>query len=563
MGALSKVERIKAASNHLRGQISEELAAASDAFSEDSAQVLKFHGVYQQDDRDRRKEARARGLDKHWMMMIRTRIPGGVVSPDGYLAHDRIAREWGNSTLRVTTRQDFQLHGVLKGDLKNSLKAINDALMTSLGGCGDQERNIMACPAPEGGRLREEVDVFLADLVRALTPSTGAYHEIWIDGEMAAGGVPVGEDEPLYGETYLPRKFKTAIAIEGDNCVDVYSNDLGLIAMRAPGGGLAGVNLLVGGGLGRTANKPDTFPTVALPLAFVLPDQAVAAARAVVTVQRDFGDRVNRRHARLKYLIHDRGVDWFRERVQERVDFPLRPARPLTWSPVDDHLGWHPQPNGNLYYGLYIENGRIKDEGEFRLLTALRGLVQTYRPRLLLTAQQNLILADLPRAARGAVEATLRKHGVPLSGEISNTLRHSMGCPAYPTCGLAVAESERALPALIRRIEGVVAELGLEDERISYRMTGCPNGCARPYLGDVGFVGTTLGKYDVFLGGDFDGTRLNTLFAPNVLLQEIPDLLRGPLAAFAAERSAGEGFGDWCQRHGVATLRERFAESVA
>ncbi|TME17431.1 MAG: NADPH-dependent assimilatory sulfite reductase hemoprotein subunit [Chloroflexi bacterium] len=563
MGALSKVERIKAASNHLRGQISEELAAASDAFSEDSAQVLKFHGVYQQDDRDRRKEARARGLDKHWMMMIRTRIPGGVVSPDGYLAHDRIAREWGNSTLRVTTRQDFQLHGVLKGDLKNSLKAINDALMTSLGGCGDQERNIMACPAPEGGRLREEVDVFLADLVRALTPSTGAYHEIWIDGEMAAGGVPVGEDEPLYGETYLPRKFKTAIAIEGDNCVDVYSNDLGLIAMRAPGGGLAGVNLLVGGGLGRTANKPDTFPTVALPLAFVLPDQAVAAARAVVTVQRDFGDRVNRRHARLKYLIHDRGVDWFRERVQERVDFPLRPARPLTWSPVDDHLGWHPQPNGNLYYGLYIENGRIKDEGEFRLLTALRSLVQTYRPRLLLTAQQNLILADLPRTGRGAVEATLRKHGVPLSGEISNTLRHSMGCPAYPTCGLAVAESERALPALIRRIEGVVAELGLEDERISYRMTGCPNGCARPYLGDVGFVGTTLGKYDVFLGGDFDGTRLNTLFAPNVLLQEIPDLLRGPLAAFAAERSAGEGFGDWCQRHGVATLRERFAESVA
>ena len=421
----------------------------------------------------------------------------------------------------------------------------------------------MACPAPEGGRLREEVDVFLADLVRALTPSTGAYHEIWIDGEMAAGGVPVGEDEPLYGETYLPRKFKTAIAIEGDNCVDVYSNDLGLIAMRAPGGGLAGVNLLVGGGLGRTANKPDTFPTVALPLAFVLPDQAVAAARAVVTVQRDFGDRVNRRHARLKYLIHDRGVDWFRERVQERVDFPLRPARPLTWSPVDDHLGWHPQPNGNLYYGLYIENGRIKDEGEFRLLTALRSLVQTYRPRLLLTAQQNLILADLPRSGRGAVEATLRKHGVPLSGEISNTLRHSMGCPAYPTCGLAVAESERALPALIRRIEGVVAELGLEDERISYRMTGCPNGCARPYLGDVGFVGTTLGKYDVFLGGDFDGTRLNTLFAPNVLLQEIPDLLRGPLAAFAAERSAGEGFGDWCQRHGVATLRERFAESVA
>jgi sulfite reductase (ferredoxin) len=561
--ALSKVERIKAASNHLRGGIAGELAAPAEPFSEDSAQLLKFHGVYQQDDRDRRKEARARGLDKHWQMMIRTRIPGGLVSPEGYLAHDDIAERWGNQTIRVTTRQAIQLHGVVKGDLRATIRAISSSLMTSLGGCGDQERNILCCPAPESGRFREAVNAFLADLVHELSARTSAYHEIWIDGELADGGIPEGEEEPLYGESYLPRKFKTAIAIEGDNCVDVYSNDLGLVAMRGPGGTLAGVNLLVGGGLGRTANKPETFPTVAQPLAFVLPEQAVAAARAVVTVQRDFGDRANRRHARLKYLVHDRGIDWFRERVQERLDFQLQPARPLTWTPVDDHLGWHHQADGDLYYGLYVENGRIQDAGGVNLRTALRRLVERFRPTLFLTAQQNVIVTGLRAADRPAVEALLREHGVPLSEDISNTLRHSMACPAYPTCGLAVAESERALPGLIRQLEPIVAELGLAGERISYRMTGCPNGCARPYLGDVGFVGTTLGKYDVFLGGDFGGTRLNELFARNVPLAEIPDLLKGPLAAFAGEREGEEGFGDYCHRVGVARLRERFLAGVA
>jgi sulfite reductase (ferredoxin) len=560
---VSKVERIKAASNHLRGNIAEELTAPAEPFSEDSAQLLKFHGIYQQDDRDRRKEARARGADKHWQMMIRTRIPGGVVSPEGYLAHDDIAQQWGNGTVRVTTRQAIQLHGVLKGDLQKTIRGISESLMTSLGGCGDQERNILCCPAPEGGKFRAQVNRFLASLVGELSARTRAYHEIWIDGELVGGGIPEGEEESLYGESYLPRKFKTAIAIEGDNCVDVYSNDLGLVAMRGRDGGLAGINLVVGGGLGRTANKPETFPTVAVPMAFVEPEQAVAAARAVVTVQRDFGDRVNRRHARLKYLIHDRGVDWFRERVQERLDFQLQPPRPMTWTPVDDHLGWHRQPGGELYYGLYVENGRIKDEGELRLRSALRRLVEELRPMLHLTAQQNVILIGLKPSQKERVEAVLREHGVALSEEISNTLRHSMACPAYPTCGLAVAESERTLPSLIRQIEALVAEVGLAGERISYRMTGCPNGCARPYLGDVGFVGTTLGKYDVFLGGDFDGTRLNELFARNVPLAEIPSLLRGPLTAFAEERGAGEGFGDWCHRAGVDALRERFLEAVA
>jgi sulfite reductase (ferredoxin) len=562
LDGLTKVERIKACSNHLRGAIAEELVQDAPAFGEESVQLLKFHGVYQQDDRDRRKEARARGLDKHHQMMIRTRIPGGLVTPEGYLAHDEIAGAWANGTLRVTTRQDFQLHGVLKGDLRASVRAINEALMTTLGGCGDQERNVMCCPAPASDRFHSEVSAFLSELVPALTPATRAYHEIWIDGALESSGQPEAEVEDLYGERYLPRKFKTAIALEDDNCVDVYSNDMGLVARRGEDGGLAGIDVLVGGGLGRTANKPETFPAVATPLAFVEPDQAVATCRAVVSVQRDHGDRVDRRHARLKYLVHDRGVDWFRERVQERLPFRLGASRPLAWRPVDDHLGWHEQGDGRFYYGLYVENGRIKDEDGVDLRSALRELIGRLGLTTRLTAQQNVILTGLRAADRPTVERVLRDHGVPLSEDLSNTLRHSMGCPAYPTCGLAVAESERVLPALIRRIEGLVGELGLADERISIRMTGCPNGCARPYLGDVGFVGTTLGKYDVYLGGDFGGTRLNELYARNVPIGDIPELLRHPLAAYGVERLPGEGFGDWSSRMGVEQLRERFSQPV-
>jgi sulfite reductase (ferredoxin) len=581
----SKNETIKARSQHLRGTIKEELQEDAPAFTEEAVNILKFHGVYQQDDRDRRKEARALGLGKAYMMMIRTRVPGGVVSPEGYLAHDDIATRWGNGTLRVTTRQDFQLHGVVKSDLHGTIKTINQALMTTLGGCGDQERNIMCCPAPIEDDFRQAVRVELARLVPALTPSTRAYAEIWIDGELATSTAPPDETEPLYGEQYLPRKFKTAVVLEGDNCVDAYSNDLALVAMRAPGGGVAGWNVLVGGGLGRTHNKPETYPAVAVPMAFVEPDRVVATARAVVTVQRDFGDRTNRRHARLKYLVAERGVDWFREQVQGHLDFMLQAPRELHWDPVDDHLGWHrqeeddfsPPPalaghlpregggvdDGRWFYGLYVENGRIGDAGQVRLRTALRSIVEGLRLVVHLTPQQNVILTGIAASDRERVEAILRDHGVPLSEDVSRTLRNAMACPAYPTCGLAVAESERILPELIRRIEKMVAELGLQDEAISWRMTGCPNGCARPYLGDVGFVGTTLGKYDVYLGGDFEGTRLNTLYATNVPLAEIPDLLRAPLETFRDQRRPAEGFGDFCDRVGVATLADRVSPVVA
>jgi sulfite reductase (ferredoxin) len=552
---LSKNETVKATSNHLRGLIKEELLEDTPAFGDDSETLLKFHGIYQQDDRDRRKEARAKGLTKHHQLMIRTRIPGGVVSADAYIAHDEISRKWANGTLRVTTRQDFQLHGVLKGDIKKSIAAINESLLTTLGGCGDVERNIMCCPEPIADQFHDEVDRSIGAMVTELTPKTRAYHEIWLDGEVVETSEP--EVEPLYKEQYLPRKFKTTVALEGDNCVDVYAHDLAIVAMKSSDGKLRGFNVLVGGGLGRTHNKPETFVAVAQPLAFVEPDQIVDVAREVVAVQRDYGDRTNRRHARLKYTIADRGLDWFRDEVQNRVTFKLQLPEPLTWKPVDDHLGWHEQGDGRLYVGIYIDNGRIADVDGVRSRTGLRKIVDELRPEVRLTAQQNVILAAIDPADRPRVEELMAEHGIVPVEEIPQAIRNSMACPAIPTCGLAVAEAERALPGLIRKLATLLDEVGLADERISFRMSGCPNGCSRPYLGDVGFVGTTLGKYDVMLGGDFDGTRLNRVFAANVPIAEIPDLLRPLFVTYRSERKPGEGFGNWTDRVGFEALRAK------
>ena len=560
LDGMSGNETVKSTSNHLRGLIKEELLEDTPAFGDASETLLKFHGIYQQDDRDRRKEARAKGLDKHHQLMIRTRIPGGVVSADAYIAHDEISQRWANGTLRVTTRQDFQLHGVLKGDIKKSIRGINDALLTTLGGCGDVERNIMCCPEPLADRFHGEVDRAIGSMVAALTPRTRAYHEIWLDGEVVTSSEP--EVEPLYGEQYLPRKFKTTVALEGDNCVDVHAHDLSVVAMRSSDGSLRGFNVLVGGGLGRTHNKPETFVAAAVPLCFVAPGQVVDLAREVVAVQRDYGDRANRRHARLKYTIADRGLDWFREEVQRRVTFKLQPPEPLTWKPVDDHLGWHEQGDGRFYVGIFIENGRIADVDGVRSRTGLRRIVEELRPQVRLTAQQNVILAGIAPADRARVDELMAEHGIAPVESIPLAIRNSMACPAIPTCGLAVAEAERALPGLIRTLATLLDEVGLGGERISFRMSGCPNGCSRPYLGDVGFVGTTLGKYDVMLAGDFNGTRLNRVYASNLPIAGIPALLRPMFVRFGTERRADEGFGDWVNRIGFEALRESMATGV-
>jgi sulfite reductase (ferredoxin) len=557
-GEPSQVERIKEASSGLRGPLAEEVRNDSTHLSEEAKQVLKFHGSYQQDDRDVRRQRKKEGLDPAYSFMIRSRVPGGVLSPDQYLVHDRLAALYGGGTLRVTTRQTIQLHGVLKGDLAPSIRSLNEALVTTLATCGDVNRNVLACPAPTAAGLRREALAAARLISEHLLPRTRAYHEIWIDGELAAGGAP--EPDPIYGKRYLPRKFKTAIGFPDDNCTDVYSNDLGFLVIPAEGDGgedapLAGFNVLVGGGLGQTHGKEETYPRLADPLGFIAPDEVVEVATAVVTTQRDFGNRSDRRRARLKYLIDERGLEWFRGEVERRIGRPLAPPRPVAVGAVHDHLGWHEQGDGRLFYGLFVENGRIADTEGARLRTALRRVVRDLRPGLNLTPQQNVLLTGIERGRQALVEAILDDHGVTRGAALPLVRRWAMACPALPTCPLALAEAERALPGLLEEIEGELERLDLSDSPFTVRMTGCPNGCARPYTADLAFVGRSLDKYVVYVGGNLEGTRLGEVYADLVPRERLVATVRPLLERFGAERRPDERFGDFWHRLGPDALR--------
>ena len=556
----SGVEVLKEQSRHLRGTVAETLNSDAPKFSEDEYQLLKFHGVYQQDDRDERAAARQAGRDKAWIMMIRAKIPGGALTADQYLRFDDLAIRYADGTLRVTTRQCFQLHHVLKRNLKRTISEINDALITTLGACGDVERNLMACPAPDERVLAAEVQRYARLLSDHTLPATRAYHEIWINGEKVVTSEQP-KVEPLYGDTYLPRKFKSGLAIQGDNCIDVYSQDVGMVA-HEENGRLAGFTVLVGGGMGMTHGNAATHPRVADPICFVEPDALVDTFLTIIKIQRDHGNRANRKLARLKYLIDDWGVDAFRAEMGRRLGCQLAPPRPLQWQGNPDHLGWNQQHDGRWFLGLWIENGRIADRDDMQRRTAFRELVAHFRPEVRLTAQQNILFGGFQADERAAVEDLLRAHGVPLVEQIPAALRFALACPAIPTCGLALAEAERALPAVIRRIDAVLADLGLGDERLSVRMTGCPNGCARPYLGDIGFVGRTPGKYQVYVGGDFEGTRLNALLADMVPAEDLAARLRPLFILFREERQPGEGFGNFCHRTGIERLRSLVADGA-
>lgn len=553
-GKPSKVEEIKRASGHLRGRIVEELQAQTAQFTDDSVQLLKFHGMYQQDDRDLRAKLKKAGREKAYSLMIRARIPGGVLTAQQYLQFDRLADRFGNGSMRITTRQTFQLHGILKSNIKQTLQGIHDVLVTTLGGCGDQVRNILMCPAPRADGLHDELRPFLLRLVEALGARTGAYHEIWLDGEPVSMGERENE-EPLYGDTYLPRKFKLAMAIEGDNCVDVYANDLGIVAHHDDGC-LTGFSILVGGGMGRTVAKADTYPRLADPLAFIPPEQLVEVVTAIVTIQRDFGNRSDRRYSRFKYLLDERGLAWFREELERRLGYTLMPARPLKWLDTSDHLGWHRHGDDAWCLGVHVPNGRVVDRDGRRLKSALHTIVTRFAPMVRMTCEQNILFSGLSETAKEVVEDILREAGVPLVEEISSTVRHAMACVALPTCGLATAESERALPQVLQELEVLMADLGLGHEAISIRMTGCANGCARPYIGDIGFVGRSPGKYDLFLGGDFFGARLNACYAEMVPIDTFTQRLRPLFEAFKSERLGNERFGDYCYRVGPERLRE-------
>lgn len=569
---LSPVEGFKSASNFLRGTIHEELLDGSTCFGKANEQLLKNHGTYQQDDRDARAELRAAGggkADKAYIFMVRTKIPGGKLTSDQMLAELDLCDEVGNATLRITTRQGLQLHGVAKTNLQRTIRRIDEVQLSTLAACGDVERNVMCCPAPHrNDPVHDQMQALATRLAEHLCPKTRAYHEIWLQdpatGEksLVGGGAAHGgngdghvhEDvEPIYGPTYLPRKFKTAIGLPGDNCVDMYANDLALMAI-CENYRIAGYNLLVGGGFGVTPSAKKTFPAIAKKLAFIRPEQAVDVCTEIVKVQRDFGNRSDRKVARLKYLLHDWGLERFKAKVEEYYGQKLPEPHPQDVWGYEDHLGWHEQGDGRWFYGLNVENGRIHDVGPLRLKTALREICGTLRPNLRLTAHQSVLFCDLAPEQRGALEGLLLKHGVKQLHEISNARRWSMACVAWPTCGLSITEAERALPGLIDRLEVELARLGLADEKFAIRMTGCPNGCARPYNADIGLVGKTAGKYTVFLGGRLLGNRLNFVYKDLTLEEEIVPTLTPVFLYFKQAREAGESFGDFCSRKGAEDL---------
>ncbi len=540
----SKVELAKRRSRHLRGTIAETLASDHTHFGHDDLQLLKFHGTYQQDDRDARRALEAAGLEKAYAFMVRVAIPAGAVTAGQYLELDRIAAEHGNGTLRVTTRQGFQFHGVLKGNLRSTIAAINDALLTTISACGDVQRNVMGCAAPLGDADHALVRQVAEALAVQLRPGSRAYHEIWLDGEKQLSSA---EEEPFYGDHYLPRKFKAAVGLSTDNCVDIRAHDVGLLAI-VHDGRLEGFNLLVGGGLGMTHNKGDTTARLAEPLGFVPVEHGVEAVRLVASIFRDHGNRSDRRHARLKYLLGEWGTPRFREEFERRASFTLGPAVELAALPFHDHLGRHRQSDGRWFYGVFIQSGRIVDAAGHALRTALREIVARLRPGIRLTGQQNLLLTDLESGDLDTVERILTAHGVTLPAALSAARRYSMACPALPTCGLAVAESERAIPGILERFEAELEGLGLRDAPLTIRMTGCPNGCARPYTADLAFVGRSLGLYNVYVGGGLAGDRLADLYRADVPLEELLESVRPLLQRWAAERAAGEGLGDFYQR---------------
>ncbi|MGE0259897.1 MAG: NADPH-dependent assimilatory sulfite reductase hemoprotein subunit [Alphaproteobacteria bacterium] len=551
---ISKAEAVKQQSRQLRGTIARDLADTATPFDKTGYSLLKFHGTYQGYDRDSATGRKQQGLDKLWQFMVRVRIPGGRLTAEQYLALDGLADRYANGTLRVTTRQSIQFHGVLKSGLKATIAEINGVLLTTLAACGDVVRTVTTVPAPIRDAVHHRLDDDARRLSLHLLPKTGAYHEIWLDGEkVTSEEEPV---DPLYGERYLPRKFKIGLAIPEDNTIDVLTNDLAIVALFE-GERLLGYNFLLGGGHGMTHNKPETYPRMATPVAFIEPDDLLEAAAAVVRLHRDWGDRGNRRHARLKYVIAEQGEDWARERLSEDLGKALAPCRAMPELRVPDHLGWHEQGNGRLYLGVPIPSGRIADDASGRLRTALRDIVGRFRVSPTLAPTQDIILSDIDPADREAIEAVLRAAGVRLAEELLPVERWALACPALPSCGLALTEAERVRDEIVGAIAARLQRWGLAGERLSVRITGCPNGCARPYSGDIGIIGRMPGFYSLYIGGDFEGTRLNQPLADRLSIAGIAEALDPLFERFAGERLAGEGFGDFCHRIGIAALREQ------
>ncbi|RKD90537.1 NADPH-dependent assimilatory sulfite reductase hemoprotein subunit [Mangrovibacterium diazotrophicum] len=540
---LSEVEKLKYDSNYLRGTLVESLAdPVTGAIADGDTQMSKFHGIYQQHDRDLEKERKLQKLEPAWSFLIRVRLPGGVASREQWLQMDSLADTHANGTLKLTTRQAFQLHGVIKSKLKATIQGINSALMDTIAACGDVNRNVMSLANPEESEIHAQAYKLAGDISAHLTPQTTAYHEIWLDEHLLVDGKK--DVEPIYGDRYLPRKFKIGVAVPPYNDVDVFSQDLGYIAIQEKGK-LVGYNVVVGGGFGSTFGVPETYPRLGDVIGFCTPSQAVDVAEKVVLVQKDNGNRQNRKQARLKYTIDHKGLDWFKAELNKYLGYKLEPARPYSFSRNGDRYGWVKGTNGKWNLNLFIEGGRVKDTGNLKLKTALREIAEQVDAQFILTGNQNLILANLDDKEK--VAKILKEYGVwPI--QLSGLRQNSIACVALNTCSLAFAEAERYLPDLMSKIEVILDEHGLLKEEIVIRMTGCPNGCGRPYLAEIGFIGKSAGRYNLYLGGNRNGTRLNALYKETLSEEEILAELKPIIADYAQNRNEGEGFGDFVVR---------------
>ena len=558
---LAKNETIKVNSNFLRGTIAEGLLDDSTgALAADDTQLTKFHGIYQQDDRDIRRERRKTKLEPAYAFMTRVRLPGGVCLPQQWLDIDQLCTNYANGALKLTTRQAFQLHGIVKKNLKTTIRGINDSLLDTIAACGDVNRNVMCNPNPYQSQVHAEVLNLAKAISNHLVPATRAYHEIWLtdeNGEKAnVTPEPESDAEPIYGKTYLPRKFKIGIAVPPSNDIDVFANDLGFIAI-IENEKIAGYTITVGGGMGMNHGQEKTFPRIADTLGFCTPQQVINVAEKIVTTQRDYGDRADRKHARLKYTIEDRGFEWFRGEVENRLGYELGKAKPFKFDHNGDRYGWIDDENGNSHLTLFIQNGHVADSDGSPMRTGLREIAKVHDGDFRLTANQNLIIANVSPAKRAEIEALLDQYKLADSHGQTGLRLNSMACVALPTCGLALAEAQRYLPDLLTEMGAMLNELGLEDDAITIRMTGCPNGCARPYIAEIAFVGRSPGKYNIYLGGGFVGDRLNKLYKVSAKQEEIVGILRPILERYANERSENERFGDFVIRAGyVAETRE-------
>jgi sulfite reductase beta subunit-like hemoprotein len=545
--ASSNTEDIKKNSRGLRGQIKETLESSATHFEENEFQLLKFHGSYQQDDRDLRGKRRAEGLDKAWQFMVRSKIPGGDLTAEQYLVHDRMADDLANHTIRFTNRQGIQMHGILFGSLRDCINRINTCGLTTRGACGDIVRNTMACAIPFHDAPHREAQALAKVISRAFYPTTRGYSEIWLDDEKITAE-PETED-PIYGEAYLPRKFKIGIAVPPHNDVDVLSHDVGLVA-EIESGEIVGYNVFAGGGFGMSFGQMKTRPALGQPLFYVEKRNVIEALKAIVSAQREHGRRDDRKVARLKYVILDRGMDWFREQVFARLSVPVGVSKPVSFGSTEDLLGWHEQGDGKLFCGIWIPEGRVADVEGRKYRSALRALCEDVGVPVRITPNSNVYLYDIDPSLRSWVDGTLKANGIPPAHTLTRARQMSHACVALPTCGLALAESERVFSDLMSRIDVVLRELHLEREPLLFRMSGCPNGCARPYNADFAFVGRSPGKYAVYVGGSYRGDRLVSLATKSVPFEGLTGFVWGILKEFAAERTPGETFSDyWGRTH--------------